>query len=524
METMMLKSLANRRTLVAVHFVVGALLVFITPLLFCLMKHEQASVYSFHQFMPLVPFVGLGWMLLGAFLIAAIPKIDQVARAIHIAWLCVVGCVAALGSVLIFVGALSGNRKPFFFGEASIGQFGVYLVFLGAVLFGNTLGMLFLLRHLRSVKPCVTSAAKKTRFASLLGAGALSILVAMLGIAWQVSIDQQRSTQLQQTHEQQLQGYAYDGGQVKSLVFSPDDNYLATAIEFDYSHRGVRIWDVQSGRLLQEVDGGREVLSLTFTPDSASLIVCYEDQWNSGGFTIFNREKGTEEFRNSDHRISSVAVSADGKVLVACGNGGYGNSSLVAPFTVWNLATFTKVFESTPEYGYVSAAFSASQTRLAMRRQKAIEIWPIPLDAKSTLVRSWDPRMGSKDVTAVSFCCDDTKVAAVSRGLGSKVWNLSEPNEDSDDASKLPTIGSTNAGVFSDDGSLLVVANQQQLVQVVDLETETLSHEFKAPFWVDGLAISSGKNLIAVGGHRQVVILDAKTGVLIKELAQRERR
>ena len=518
----MLKSLANRRVLVAAHFFVGALLVFITPLLFCLMKHEQASVYSFHHFMPLVPLIGLGWMLLGAFLIAVIPKIDQVARAIHIAWLCSVGCLAALGIVLICVGALSANRKQFF-GEGSIGQFGVYLVFLGAVLFGNTLGMLFLLRHLRSVQPCVTSPSKKTRFASSLGAGALSILVTMLGLAWQASIDQQRFSQLQQTHEQQLRNYAYDKGPVKSLVFSPDDNYLATATEFDYFHCGIRIWDVQSGRLLQELDGGPKVLSLSFTPDSASLIVCYEDQWNSGGFTIFNWEKGTEEFRNSDHRISSVAVSADGKVLVACGNAGYGNSSLVAPFTVWNLATFTKVFESTPKYGYVSAAFSASQTRLAMRRQKEIEIWPIPLNAESTLVRSWDPRMGGNDVTAVSFCGDDTKVAA-SSVFGSKVWNLSEPSEDSDDASKLPTIGPTNAAAFSDDGSLLVVANQEQLVQVVDLETETLSHEFKAPFWVEGLAISSGKNLIAVGGHRQVVILDANTGALIKELAQGDRR
>ncbi|TWU54744.1 WD domain, G-beta repeat [Rubripirellula tenax] len=518
---MKLKSLASRRTFVAVHFFLGALLVFITPLLFCLMKPEQASVYSFHHFTPLIPFFGLGWMLLGALLIVGKPKIDQIARAIYIAWLCLIGCLAALGVVLICVAALSANRKPFF-GEGTIGQFGVYLVFLGAVLFGISIGLLFLLRHLRSAGPSAAPPSTKTRFVYSLGAGALSILVAMLGLAWQVSIDQQRSSQLQQTHEQQLQGYAYDGGQVKSLVFSPDDNYLATAIEFDYSHRGVRIWDVQSGRLLQEMDGGREVLSLTFTPDSASLIVCYEDQWNSGGFTVFNREKGTEEFRNSDHRISSVAVSADGKVLVACGNAGYGNNSLVAPFTVWNLATFTKVFESPPKYGYISAAFSASQTRLAVRRQEAIEIWPIPMDANSTFIRSWDPRMGGDDVTAVAFCGDDTKVAA-GGVFGSKVWSLSDSNGDPDDASDLPTVGPTNAGTFSDDGSLLVVANQEQLVQVIDLETETLSHEFKAPFWVEGLAISSDNKLIAVGGQGRVVMLDANSGALIKELAQRDR-
>lgn len=518
----MLKSLANRRTLVVVHFVVGALLVFMTPLLFCVMKHEQASVYSFHHFMPLVPFMGLGWMLLGAVLIVGRPKIDQAARAIHIAWLCLVGCLAALGGVLICVATLSASRKPFF-GEGSIGQFGVYLAFLGAGFFGITIGMLFLLRHLRSAQPSVTSASKKTRFAYPLGAGVLSILVTMLSLAWQISIDQKRWSQLQQMHEEQFQDFAYDKGPVKSLVFSPDDNYLATAIGIDYFHHGIRIWDVQSGKLLQEMDGGLTVLSLAFTPDAARLIVCYQDQWNSGGFIIFDRKTGTEEFRNSDHRTSSVAITADGQVLVACGNAGYGNNSLTAPFTVWNLATLTKVFESAPKYGYVSAAFSASQSHLVLRRQKAIEIWPTPVDARSTPERSWDPRMGGNDVTAVSFCGDDTKVAACGV-FGSKVWSLSERNDTSDDALKLPTIGPTNAGTFSDDGSLLAVANQEDLVQLVDLETETIFHEFKAPFWVEGLAISSSKNLIAVGGRRRIVILDANTGTLVKELTQRDRQ
>ena len=60
-------------------------------------------------------------------------------------------------------------------------------------------------------------------------------------------------------------------------------------------------------------------------------------------------------------------------------------------------------------------------------------------------------------------------------------------------------------------------------MQVIDLETETLSREFKAPFWVEGLAISSDKKLIAVGGQGRVVMLDANSGVLIKELAQRDR-
>ncbi len=131
--------------------------------------------------------------------------------------------------------------------------------------------------------------------------------------------------------------------------------------------------------------------------------------------------------------------------------------------------------------------------------------------------------MGGNDVAAVSFCGDDTKLVACNV-FGSKVWRLSESNDAPDDASKLPTIGPTNAGKFSDDGSRLVVANQEQLVQVIDLETETLSHQFNAPFWVEGLAISSDKNLIAVGGHRQVVILDANTGKLIRELAQRNRQ
>lgn len=515
------KAATKTALLAAIHLLLGVLLIFLTPLLRWFMDNEIANLFSFHGITPLVPCLGLGWMLVGTRIMTGRRRWYRATRMIHVLWLCILGCVAVFGLAMIGIEVATANNRPHL-GAGVLIVTGIYLLVVSAIMSALSIGVLILLRSLIRDTSGVQSQEPNRRIHLANSLAAVSVFLGVASVGWQVANESQRQAELRQLHEQKLQTLAYDAGKVRSLVFSPDGKYLATATDSLNSKGGVRIWDVTSGALHQEFGGALNCLSLAFTNDSAFLIVCHENQWNSGGFTVYDMREGFEVFRNSEHRTSSVAISDDGQFLVACGNAGYGKNTLVAPFTVWNLATFTKVFESAPKYGYVSAAFSASQTRLAVRRQKAIEIWPIPMDASSTLIRSWDPRISGNDVTAVTFCGDDTKVAA-SGVFGSKVWSLSVSNDDPDDPSDLPTVGPTNTGTFSDDGSLAVVANQDQLVQVIDLETETLFHEFKAPFWVEGLAISSDKKLIAVGGQKQVVILDANTGALVKELAQRDR-
>ena len=56
---------------------------------------------------------------------------------------------------------------------------------------------------------------------------------------------------------------------VEAIAFSPDSSTLASG---GYSpNHAIRLWDTDTGKLLDTLEGGEEILALTFSPDGTML-------------------------------------------------------------------------------------------------------------------------------------------------------------------------------------------------------------------------------------------------------------
>jgi WD40 repeat protein len=100
---------------------------------------------------------------------------------------------------------------------------------------------------------------------------------------------------------------------VKSLAFSEDGRMLATASPYN---RIARLWDVNSGRLLKELDGRTHIQVVAFAPGDREVATAGFD----GTVQLWDVVTGASRWGLSerDGPVSALAFSADGRTL-ACG-------------------------------------------------------------------------------------------------------------------------------------------------------------------------------------------------------------
>lgn len=248
-------------------------------------------------------------------------------------------------------------------------------------------------------------------------------------------------------------------GRVRSLVFSPDGRFLASA-----GDSVIKLWDVRSGQVLNTFRGhSKTVESAAFSPDGSKIA--------SGGFDttikLWDVSTGKEIYTLTGHsrRVMSVAFSPDGGRVVS---GGYDGE-----LRIWSVQS-----------GQLIATLVA---------EPAI---------------SW---MSSTIVRAVAFSPDGKKVASGSSDHTIKLWDIKS-------ASLLRTYAGHKDAVrslaFSPDGSRIVSGSWDNTVKLWDVRSgraiETFRRHSKP---VSSVAFSpDGTSIVSGSWDKTVRLWDAKSG------------
>jgi WD40 repeat protein len=251
---------------------------------------------------------------------------------------------------------------------------------------------------------------------------------------------------------------------VRPVAFSRDGKILASA--GDTKSQGVRVmlWDVASGKALQEFHPTASVTCLAFNPDGTTISAGETGSliwtWNliSG--------KKTAQFQ-SNAPILAFAMSGDGKLL-AYGStaSNFGVFDLVTGKPTPSLNEKTTSKSDTPHRGSVfSVAFAPDGKVLATGSEdQTIKMWDVTSGKVLTTLRSH-----TGGVTSVAFSPDGELLASGGEDQTIRLWDVSEGNV----VARLQGHADNVTCVrFSPNGKLLASASHDGTVKLWDIAAQ----------------------------------------------------
>ena len=344
-----------------------------------------------------------------------------------------------------------------------------------------------------------------------------------------------------------------DPSGLMTVAFSPDSKSIAAAPYPDFS---AKIWDVASGRELQEFAGQSSMQALAMSPDGKAVVS------SSPAVTVQDPATGTTMKTLTIDAADMLRFSPDGRCLAA--NPGIGRS-----VEVWDTRTWTPVLNITPPRDWRQNApaswfafgNSSPQSHLgtAQSTQFTIDgqshtIWlsnsPMAVSPDGKLMvqlgyplnqlEIWDSAPGQKiqsfeghkmGVLYLAFSKDGRSLVTMGQDsmrtfvngafqgnteYGVKVWDVATWKERLWISYPAPW---PLSALLSPDGQRLAVERSRQLVEIVDANNGKPLGAFTAPAPATDAGWNKGKPNLAFSPDGTLLLQGAKGGIHVWKLA-----
>jgi WD40 repeat protein len=316
-----------------------------------------------------------------------------------------------------------------------------------------------------------------------------------------VTASSDRTIKLWNVETGQLLNVIEDNSSVQTACFNPDGQMLASG----GADCTVKLWDVETGECLKILQGHENwVWSVSFSPDGTMLASSGDDRtlrlWDVETGQLLNTLHGHE------HWIWSVCFSPDGTQLAS--------SSYDRTVKLWDVSTGKMLHNLQGHNDWVgSVNFSPDGTLLAS-------------SSHDHTVRLWDVEAGrllntlpghSNCVLAIDFSPDGRTLASGGADCAVKLWDVQTKQ-------LLNSLqGYTNwvwSICFSPNGQMLASGSADYTVKLWDIQTSKLSATLMGHRgWVMSVCFSpDGRLLASTGADYKIKLWEVQNGKLLQTL------
>ncbi len=270
-----------------------------------------------------------------------------------------------------------------------------------------------------------------------------------------------------------------------TVAFSPDGTVLASG----GAERLVRMWDIETGRLLRSLRGHtQDIRAIVFTPDGQTLATASEDRT----IRLWNGKTGEPVkllFTRYDHSVCSLSLSPDGLMLAR----GSHNKDI----KIWEVTTGTELMTllGKDEYDHhwsVCVAFSPDGIHLASGTDIGkIKVWEVLPSGEEKVLHDGHWRKDEVDSTETrGYFVED------------------------DGGFQKPMDYWIGAMTFTPDAKLLITGSRDTTIKLFEMPTvvekKTLTGH---KGWVRNLVVSpDGKVLVSASDDQTIKFWDLSTG------------
>ena len=213
-----------------------------------------------------------------------------------------------------------------------------------------------------------------------------------------------------------------------------------------------RLWDVETGRLIQQISVlTGEVRVAAFSPDGSHIFIGSSDHaahlYDATDFRV-----NTDVFEHDD-AVWGVAFAPDGNTIVTGSNDG---------LRVWDVASLRLLNRTHGESAGIAYHKSGATIVAAHRSNNYTQLWEVPA------LKPVGPRMHHGGwVGLVSFKPDGTQVLTASFDQNARLWDALTGKL----IKKLPHQDRVTAVAFSPDGKTFLTGAADKSAQLWDAET-----------------------------------------------------